>query len=371
MKLDKETVVKHQFWFMLGGFALLWLIAITSLKILASGPIEAKKKAYETSAANLKAAQAKKPKNPATFLPPWKDNADLFRSKRDEVWSVAFGLQKDGEGGPFETWPEVGRMRTLKYPEDTDRNGQPIPSAEDRQEYMTRGYLEQFKDIDKIAAPVELLGQWEAIMAPQTWTKIPSREECWLAQEDLWVKRELLRVVKAANDLVARFRLIDDQQLQKELKEEAARNQGKPVEPPPAGTQKHLRYRNHSWQMDLYVGKDGLLPGSTLKNVHPASRTLALAAKNDKGNLVPLDFRLRQGTAEFTLRASGESVFPGASVRIIKDKPVSPSAFQLSEPFDVEEVFVWETAPVKRIDAIRAPYQSNRTYTMTLKAMRR
>ena len=40
----------------------------------------------------------------------------------------------------------------------------------------------------------------------------PSKEDFWLAQEDLWMKRELLRIVRAANDSVARFHPTDEEQ---------------------------------------------------------------------------------------------------------------------------------------------------------------
>jgi hypothetical protein len=357
MKLDKETLVKHQFWFMLGGFALLWLAAVSSLKLLASGPIEAKRKAYETAAANIKSAQSKKPKNPETFLPPWQKNAKQFRDKRDEIWGAAFQLQNP-KGEPFETWPQVGQMPLLRYPDDTNAAGLPLPSTEDRQEFMTKGYYDQYKGIEDLVAPTELAGGVAGIMAPQNWTKTPSREECWLAQEDLWVKRELLRVVKAANDSVAR------------LHEEQPKAGEKRPEGVPASA-KHRRFRNYNWQMDLFIGQVGdrqaILPASTVTNVHKAGRTLPLATKDAE-----LSFNLWHGKAQpFTLIVRGEAAPPGAS-RYLKSKDGKPLTSDTidftSEGLQVEEVFVWETVPVKRIDAVRAPYQSHRTYTMTLKA---
>jgi hypothetical protein len=355
MKLDKETVVKHQFWFLLGGFLLLWVAALSSLKLLASGPIEAKRKDYEKAAADIKTAQSKKPKNPATFLPPWKEYADTFRNKRDEIWSAAFRLQNP-PGEPFETWPDIGQMPQLRYPEDTDKSGQPLPTTEERQEYFTRGYHEQFKGLEKIVQPVELLGGVDAIMQPQNWTKTPSREECWLAQEDLWVKRELLRVVKAANDSVARFHEVA-------VKPDEKRPEGVPA------NALHRRYSNYNWQLDLFIVPEGRLgalhPASTVTNVHPARRALPLSTRNDEERT----FRLRQGIAESRVVVRGEPVPYLASRKLNKDgKPIVSESVDLRKPFEVEEVFVWETAPVKRIDAIAAPYQSHRTITMALKA---
>ncbi|HZY89736.1 MAG TPA: hypothetical protein VFE78_33250, partial [Gemmataceae bacterium] len=351
MKLDKETVVKHQFWFMLGGFTLLWIVALSTLKLMASGPIAAKRAAYDKAVTDVKGAQAKKPKNPATFLPPWEEHAKLFRSKRDTIWEAAFRLQNPEGQQPFETWPNVGGMSRLFYPDD-------LMDLRDIEEFKTHSYIDQFNDIDKTVAPTELAGGWAAIMTPQTWTKTPSREECWLAQEDLWVKSELLRVVKAVNDSVALFRPVE------------VKAGEKLPEGVPAGT-KHLRFRNYNWQMDLFIGKVkdrtmkerlGLLPASKLTNVHPARRTLSLSTKAGE----PISFFLRQGqAAPYRLQVNGESVVPDASQEF--KKGYVPDAIDLNGAFDVEEAFEWETCPVKRIDAIKAPYQSHRTYTMTLK----
>jgi hypothetical protein len=123
--------------------------------------------------------------------------------------------------------------------------------------------------------------------------------------------------------------------------------------------------------MDLFIGQVGdrqaILPASTVTNFHKARRTLPLATKNDE-----LSFKLMQGQAEpFTIIVHGEAAPPGAS-RYLKSKDGKPLTSDTidftSKGLQVEEVFVWETVPVKRIDAIRAPYQSHRTYTMTLKA---
>jgi hypothetical protein len=358
MKMDKETFVKHQFWFLLGGFALLWIIALSSLKLLASGPIAEKRKKYEETEKAIKGVR--NPKNPETFLPPWKKNAELFRSKRDEIWSAAYQLQNEGD--PFETWPNS--MTQLKYPDDTNRAGMPLPTGEERQEYKTRLYAEQFEGLEKIVAPVELAGGVAAIMTPVQWTNPPSREECWLAQEDLWVKRDLLRVVKDACDRVGHFEQVDLAKLKPE--ERGPRPEGVPAEA------KHLRYRNYNWQMDLFVVRQGngtaLHEKSRLTNVQPARRTLALAHKMPDGDVKRLTFNLwprqRNATA-YALVFEGEALAPGASQELKKAKTFS---FDLSRPFDVEEVFEWDTCPVKRIDQIRAPYQSHRTFTMTLKA---
>jgi hypothetical protein len=40
----------------------------------------------------------------------------------------------------------------------------------------------------------------------QPWDPPPTSEECWLAQEELWVQRELYRLIRSANDFVSQFK---------------------------------------------------------------------------------------------------------------------------------------------------------------------
>src|SRR6516225_3077681 len=93
MKMDKETVIKHQFWFLLGTYVLVWFIAVLWLKIAAGGPIEDAKKKYKTAEDGLKSA-SQDPKNPNTFCPPWDQYADQFDGHKHKIWTEAWELQK-------------------------------------------------------------------------------------------------------------------------------------------------------------------------------------------------------------------------------------------------------------------------------------
>ena len=75
-------------------------------------------------------------------------------------------------------------------------------SQDDREKYQRELYPNEIKklkdDALEVLGPVELAGGFEAIYKPQKWTDAPSREECWLTQEDYWVKRDLLYVIGGA-----------------------------------------------------------------------------------------------------------------------------------------------------------------------------
>src|SRR5205085_7495160 len=122
----------------------------------------------------------------------------------------------------------------------------------------------------------------------------PPREEIWLAQEDFWVKRELLNTIKDALDAVRKM-------------------SWKEVKDLPAGVVSRYRFRNESagWELDLLIeqgeGKGArqlvIGKGSEIKNIHPSRRIQALA---NPRTAKPLAFLLRQGPATATLKIEGE-----------------------------------------------------------------
>src|SRR5262249_30173666 len=76
-----------------------------------------------------------------------------------------------------------------------------------------RGIVDQVHPWEKNHGVVQFKGDWlDEEGAPEVMRHIKKwdvgelkSEECWLAQEDLWVQRELLRLVRVANDYVAKY----------------------------------------------------------------------------------------------------------------------------------------------------------------------
>src|SRR5262249_48313380 len=87
------------------------------------------------------------------------------------------------------------------------------------------------------------------------WENNATIEEVWLAQEDFWVYRELLRALKDANTTVARFTPVEV----KGVKLDAA-----------AGEVARQRFENRYWQVDLALSitKDGKpMVSGKIKNI--------------------------------------------------------------------------------------------------------
>jgi hypothetical protein len=183
--------------------------------------------------------------------------------------------------------------------------------------------------------------------------KRPTVEECWLAMEDYWVKKELLTVLRTALDNVARFK----------------ESKPKDDEKLPEGCFKHAIFRNSSWRLDLYFeedkGKIYISPNSTLMNIDESKRVLNVA----KGTKAGLEFRLTQMEKniikDYVLRVKGEPL-PWTGYTTFNER------FQVDNidpklPFGVEQIFDWSTSPIKRIDEIRLGVHSHRTAKNTLK----
>src|SRR5262245_45598579 len=171
MKFDKETLIKHQFWFLLGGYLLIWLIAVLWLTFTAPDEIKKVRDAYDKAGKELKTASSN-PVNKATFLPPWEHEANDFNAHKTVIWNDALYFQ----GGMY-IWPEE---MAKSYPDLTDPHT-PI-STDDLSHYRHDWYPKQIEALrdywPKALEPVELLSGFDSIFKPKAkeeWTETPTR----------------------------------------------------------------------------------------------------------------------------------------------------------------------------------------------------
>ncbi len=346
MKLDKEIVVKHQFWFLLGSYLLVWLVAVLWLKVAAGGPIKAAEKKYKDSKGKLDKAK-QNPKNPNTFCPPWREYGKVFDGHKRGIWGKAWDLQR----GMY-NWPFSFAVNTP----------QTEISQDDREKYQRELYPNEIKklkdDALEVLGPVELAGGFEAIYKPQKWTDAPSREECWLTQEDYWVKRDLLYVIGGAVGAQAYMYPVEI-----DLKKE----------PQPADVVARHRFRNLNWEITLLLKKDKdknlvVSSDSTLKNVHPGRRTQVMASAKGDGIVFNV-YQQKLGKKVPFIELKGEPVPWDKSVTFGSDHPLRDIDWTDSkQTVYVSQAFDWQTCPIRRIEAIEVGQQSCRTYTTALKA---
>jgi len=352
MKIDKEALAKNQFWILLGAALLLWVIALAMLKMQGPSAVAEKFAKYDKADKDIKAALSKGPKN-KSFLEPWEKHGETFRSHKDKVWAEAWTVQQG-----MMTWPRADFQAKLRYPTD------PFSTAE-RSEYRNTLYITQFADLDrevlqfpdlyKKMTPVEFKGGVQAVIPPINWVKTPTREECWLAQEDFWVKREMLRIVHDVLETVGNM---------EEVKIDPKKD------PVPEGALARRRFHNSYWEIDLVFekgerpGQQIIGPRSLIKNTHIGRRTQPLANPRTHRGLI---FRLDQGDSYRYFQVVGEPLAWGEVREFKAATPVG--AIDYRKPFNVHQVFDRDNSPVRRIDVLEvgARAQSNRTQTVALK----
>jgi hypothetical protein len=405
MKMDKDALLKQKFWILLGVFALLWIVCLSMVVVNAGGPIEEKKKDYE--AAKAAVVKNSHPKN-ASFLPPWEKYGARFTKHKNEVWKIAWNGDKpdetlapgkkrwEGQGGMYD-WPHDSAHpldKVLLYPDSPFD----VPL---REWYKTKdAYGKEFNDVQlelqsdgttavKGLPPpgplgaVVFKGGYDNLMKPLDFessalTRTPDNEECWLAQEDFWVKRELLYVVRDAMSMAARLDPVADA---KDKTEEPSAKDAKDAsakkEEPLAKDAKDAKvlgrqvFRNASWEVTLVFDKDEknqlrISPDSRIKNIHVSHREQTL------GNpAVPIDgafFRIHQNESSRVFHFEGEKVPWDKERSLGVDKGFPISSFNPKQPVELDQVFDRGDTPIASIDEIRIPYVSNRNANRPLVA---
>ncbi len=185
------------------------------------------------------------------------------------------------------------------------------------------------------------------------WPKdaVPTMEEIWLAQEDFWVKREMLSIVQAAQAEYSHFQPVE---VPKD-------------EPLPDKIVARHRFRNPYWEITLLVeeskGRTSIIsPHSTIRNISKTGRTLLVGnARTGQG----LKFTLNRGISTFTMTVAGEPLPPNGFVEF--RQPITSDSFDFRQPFEMDQVLDWATSPVRRIDELRTAKNNHRLAFKPLK----
>jgi hypothetical protein len=446
MKFDKETFSRHRFWYALGAFLLVWFIGWMTVRVSGSSQNKTVKDKFDTANKNITSAISGDPKT-AAFWDPWLKSAQSYHDHIQVVHKAAWELQQNNI-----VWPESSRGLQDKWATADTWSEWLKKFTEDPRwttaaldDYRRRLYRLQFDQLyrriggpdekepklEKMLAPVEFKGGeigFKTMMMPTVGTggggigagpgpargdrgpmpmapgapnaaggrtiddffeKQPTAEECWYAQEDFWVKSEVLWAVKRTLDAVGKFSREEHGFWANvgHLAEHPDRPFG-PYAPikgePGAGRayvpQAECRYRNSSWELHLAFEKEGekkyfVSANSSLKNVHPSKRVQAGSRPASKGEKTrqALQFRLKQkiegirAPVVFTLDVKTEDLAWNGEAQFKEAKEILSDDFDPLKPFEVEQVFDWYTSPIRRIDEIKTCYHSHRDANVQLK----
>lgn len=327
MKMDKDFLMKHRFWLLLGAFVPIWGLTVLMLLSDVGGKSE-KQKAYEDA---LKSVNFSSPKN-ASFLEPLKKQEETFRKQKDKVWERSWKNQ-DG----LMTWadaPQAPFGRRLK----NAYFGDELSDYQERVFYARNLYLKQFEEFDDKLAPAEYKDGVERVITRIYDWKDPKSMELWLAQEDFWVKREVVDAIREALHSVARFTVLP-------------LDPKNPKDAVPQGALARYRLRNPNWELDLIVEQRGkskvISDKSKIRNVNVNQRlqkldgvVFRLTQKGEGG--APLDI------IDWAIEGEPLAYYGEAEVR----KTAVIDAFDPQKPPEVEQLFNWYTSPIKRLDRL-------------------
>jgi hypothetical protein len=334
MKVDKEYLAKHHFWFLLAAYAPMVLLGLILLWTSVAGAIDGEANKIKALKDEVKKFAKADVKN-KTWIEAFREKAGELAKKKNDVWGEVW----QGQSAIF-TWPEpLAELQSLEYGEDIRENQKRDIYINDKD-----CYSKQVRDLIAVVQPVnekgegvvQYRGSWKGVLnfVPKWFGDrsgplvVPSSEEIWLAQEDLWIQRELLQVIRDTNDGLALYEKVK-------------------TPPKPARDEIDRQvFENLRWRLELGITKDEIRWRVT--NRSPRQQTLALTFR--------LTFKPKRTQ---DLWVDGEPLAPNQSSKEVVVK--FPGFVGLKGIDSVEQVLDWRTAPVKRIDQLRLAYNAHST----------
>ena len=417
VKIDKEALLKHRFWIMLGVAVPLILVAMYVLRVDIASGIEKSRKAVDTALKSIKTVGGDFPSQEQ--IDKLGKEVEKANAQVNVVWSKVFREQV-----PYMFWPEAfekkhpfetGKfIREIKETTDAaasdpnhfigtlldserDTNYIRLKGKDGKEErfYRTRSfdkqflglqtgksydiyfqkaryfndelhdaeqtdydqhYIDQIRPILDIVEPVNVdgvgvvqLGQgergWQAPSdendrrppsdqkaavarylrwVPKWNAAVNFSDEAWMAQEDLWIQKEIYENIRNANDQVAKM-------------------VGKGAEK----KQEQATFRNPYFEISLRLLSQNKLQ-VTLKNLR------------DNRQKLEISFRIRMRKDEKqkwdTINVQGEPLDPvgtkGKGSDTMTKELTLDNGLPRTGVYEVEQVLTWETAAVRRIDHI-------------------
>jgi hypothetical protein len=315
---DAETMKKQHFWLLLIPGTLGLLLAWIGL-LGVSGATEEKAKQNEDAKKKLETAKAQSKE----ILKLYDGRRNVLFDLRTQRWKEMWELQQD-----IYEWPkvlgddEIAKVKGKKF-------GDQISDSTFLSVFRDL-YAKEYETVASDAAPMQFANGWQTVLrhVPK-WTRNPESEDVWLAIEDYWLQKELVRALAEINSKAGKFELV---QVEKD-------------------NPRSRTFRNRIWQVELQLvdRPNGVAIEGTIRNL-----TDRLQAFNATNELV-LEVGISSDSAapKFRFAIEGNSLEGGKQekIKFVEKKHLvlgtSPQGI-----FDVKQVYDVRTAPVKRLDAL-------------------
>ena len=331
--MDKNALKKQHFWFLTGLAPLLTLIAVVIIWTDVGGAIEKRSAEIEKQKKELAGTRAPGQKVLKDFDA---QTAELAK-KKNQLWLDNW--QRQSVQHKLFDWPVDNdpRQRLRKLELRYTKFGEPINDTDDAFEVFKRKdvYEAAYAKVADSIRPTSFLGgRWQNVLRHVSdWgQKRPTSAQIWLALEDLWVQRGLLKPIQLVNQSAAQFQLV----------------------PAPAGADDpfHRTFRNKIWELELWIDKNG---GDNLIQAKLTNRTDRLQLLGI-GNTMRLKVWLSdQQTAQpVDFRIEGEFVPAQASITTKPNPRLHgiPAGTEKQKITRVEQVLDTQTVPIRRLDIV-------------------
>jgi hypothetical protein len=328
-KLDKETMKKQHFWLLLIPLFIGLLLAWIGLFAGVSSAIDDKAKQNDDEKKKVEAAKAQ----PKAMLSEYDKRKGELYDLRTQRWKEMWDLQQS-----VYEWPavlgddQIAKVKNMKF-------GDEIFDSSFLSNFQ-RNYADEYKNFAKEVDPLQFAGGWQAALRhvpAGAWRKVPVSEDVWLAMEDFWVEREMVRTLNEVNKAAGRF-------------EEVKTDKADP---------RHKKFANRVWEVDLALEDKPAGPTltGTIRN-----KTDRLQPYNTTNELVLNVWLTAEADARpFRFPIEGVSQ-PGGTTQKITYVPQKHTVLEGAAQgiYRVEQVYDVRTAPVKRLDQLRLGYLSSR-----------
>jgi len=349
MKVDKEVLLKQHFWILLVLVVVLPLVCLLILWTSASAKVEDAEKTVKV--VEQKLINITSPKNDK-FVKVVDEKDKKVDAQKTKIWEAAWKEQAD-----MFTWPEslegadklkemyFGDQMPVDWRLDFDKK-KPYQAQYDANIEIvlpvkdpTTGQV-QFQGGPEAVVPVSFKGEFAQ--------RPPDADELWFLQEDLAIQRELLRIIKDTNDMIATFRKVPGA-----VKPDKSK-----------GEIDHQVFANSEFKLDLALAEQKGTKVFRCMLTNISNRRQALS-------YIPFLVSIK-GLQDFQIfYADGEPLAPNASVAVKhKDKETEKDWVLQTQSGNLQpgevlqsvmQVYDWRTAPIKRIDKVVMGISSSRT----------
>ena len=360
--MKTENLKKHHFWLLFGAVPLMVGLLVIMLYSGPAGAIGSQEEAYTKRKSEVGSAKA-----PGTgHLAELDVQKKSLEERRGQLWDVNYDRQK--AEGVF-AWPSASKDKYLRDLEKLDpRFGAKGGATLDKDKPADASFLDVNDEIKKFTddanyresyvrlassiSPTRFDGAgWSSVLRHVTnWGNgRPEWNLFWLALEDFWIQRALLKPISEVNDKAAAFEIVK----------------------PAAGSDTPLKrkFQNRTWEIDIEVAAEGpnTVVKSKLKN--KTDRLQMLGANKTMRLKVWLEDPKLSNSQYFEYRIGGELVkgYGELVPKVFPEFHKIPAGTNPAEIYKIEQILDEVNVPVRLVRKLELGFRDAKRSAVELK----